>query len=445
MSYDAAGNLTNDGLHSYAFDAENKIVKLDNVQAYVYDGEGKRVRKLVGENTRFVYGIGGELLAEYNGASGAIQKEYVYGASGLTATIEPTTGTQYITADRLGSPRVVTNASGSVTLRRDFMPFGEEIATGIGGRNILQGYGASNSIRQQFATYERDSESGLDFAEARYYNSNHGRFTSADPLDSSAKYSDPQTWNRYNYCLNNPLTLIDPTGLVPSTHTDKDGRVLEVIDDGDLSVYRHNDIDASSGKQEIVTVNDSQPLVEKMGETEYWDEFRRHDEKTGAILPEVAQDTRIRFGTSFDMTLNTKINEASNMSLSERAKELKPGGKFDIKNDRKSFDSQNEGRLLNGKYATARSAGNYLAGYLGATGTEYGIYISEKTFMKLAGALHQGQYSTTNVAKILTYGKAYGSAPYYGEIEYAGRRISAGFNAGIRHLDKLNVVNRPRY
>jgi len=47
-SYDAAGNLTNDAVHGYAFDAENKIGKVDGVSAYVCDGEGQRVRKLVG-------------------------------------------------------------------------------------------------------------------------------------------------------------------------------------------------------------------------------------------------------------------------------------------------------------------------------------------------------------------------------------------------------------
>lgn len=60
--------------------------------------------------------------------------------------------------------------------------------------------------------YERDNESGLDFAEARYYNSSHGRFTGVDPLLESAQPTSPQTWNRYVYCLNNPLNLVDPDG-----------------------------------------------------------------------------------------------------------------------------------------------------------------------------------------------------------------------------------------
>src|SRR4030095_5312243 len=60
---------------------------------------------------------------------------------------------------------------------------------------------------------ERDIESGLDYFLARYYSSAQGRFTSSDPLLSSATVYDPQTWNRYSYTLNNPLKYIDPFGL----------------------------------------------------------------------------------------------------------------------------------------------------------------------------------------------------------------------------------------
>jgi uncharacterized protein RhaS with RHS repeats len=116
-SYDAAGNLLNDGTHSYTYDAENKIAKVDGATAYIYDGEGQRVRKLLAENLRFVYGIGGQLIAEFSGLSGSLLKEYIYGADGLLATIEPTAvdsnGTPYTTSDHLGSPRVVTNSGAS--------------------------------------------------------------------------------------------------------------------------------------------------------------------------------------------------------------------------------------------------------------------------------------------------------------------------------------------
>ena len=74
-SYDAVGNLTNDGAHAYTFDAENKISKVDAVSAYNYDGEGQRVRKLVGENLRFIYDMGGKQIAEFSGANGTLKKE----------------------------------------------------------------------------------------------------------------------------------------------------------------------------------------------------------------------------------------------------------------------------------------------------------------------------------------------------------------------------------
>jgi RHS repeat-associated protein len=72
----------------------------------------------------------------------------------------------------------------------------------------------ADGVRQQFVGYERDNETDLDFAEARYFSSKQGRFTSPDPLLESAELFQPQSWNRYSYVLNNPLLYIDPTGLI---------------------------------------------------------------------------------------------------------------------------------------------------------------------------------------------------------------------------------------
>jgi RHS repeat-associated protein len=61
---------------------------------------------------------------------------------------------------------------------------------------------------------ERDTESGLDYFEARYYGSSMGRFSSPDPSGLlAANPADPQSWNMYAYARNNPLINIDPTGL----------------------------------------------------------------------------------------------------------------------------------------------------------------------------------------------------------------------------------------
>ena len=61
-----------------------------------------------------------------------------------------------------------------------------------------------------FTSYQRDSESGLDYALARYYDSRTGTFCSADPLAGDP--SDPQSWNRYPYGRNDPIDMTDPTG-----------------------------------------------------------------------------------------------------------------------------------------------------------------------------------------------------------------------------------------
>ena len=71
---------------------------------------------------------------------------------------------------------------------------------------------------------ERDVETGLDYFGARYYASTQGRFTSTDPSRRSIQATNPQTWNRYNYTLNNPLRYVDENGKWP---TDTHNRIIE--------------------------------------------------------------------------------------------------------------------------------------------------------------------------------------------------------------------------
>jgi RHS repeat-associated protein len=208
--YDSAGNMTaNAAGESFVYDAENKQVKyftagnanngtnLPNA-TYGYDGDGRRVRKTstsinAAEDTVFVYNAFGKLAAEYN----------------VTPQSNQTASTKYLTTDTLGSPRVITKQDGTIESRRDFMPFGEDITV---GRSNIQGYQADNT-RQRFTGYEKDAENGLDFAQARYFAGNHGRFTSPDPLMASASTGNPQTFNRYSYALNSPYKFTDPSGL----------------------------------------------------------------------------------------------------------------------------------------------------------------------------------------------------------------------------------------
>lgn len=67
-------------------------------------------------------------------------------------------------------------------------------------------------MRQKFTGYERDIESNLDFAHARYYSNQNGRFISVDPENAGADEEYPQSWNGYAYGGNNPILFVDPDG-----------------------------------------------------------------------------------------------------------------------------------------------------------------------------------------------------------------------------------------
>lgn len=203
-AFDSAGNVIEDPEdRTFIYDAENKQTKvLDDedevIGEYFYDGTGKRVKKYVpntGETTIFVYDGRGKLIGEY---------------STVVASIEYAKAS-YLTNDQLGTPRILTDASGSVIARHDYHPFGEEIATSQ--RITAFGYGNPNPARQEFTGYERDDEIGLDYAQARYYSSAQGRFTSPDPIMMSPdRLVNPQMINLYVYGLNNPHKYTDPTG-----------------------------------------------------------------------------------------------------------------------------------------------------------------------------------------------------------------------------------------
>lgn len=204
FTFDANGNLIVDAQgRQFTFNGDNKqtLVKDDQnneIGKYFYDGEGRRIKKIIpltGETTIFVYSAG-KLIAEYS-----------------TETPPQNPTTSYTVTDQLGSPRVIVDALGQVVSRRDFMPFGEEVDVDGTYRTTAQGYGEPDIVRQRFTGYQKDDETGLDFAEARMYQNLHGRFTAVDPLLASGKSADPQTFNRYVYVMNNPLMYTDPTGL----------------------------------------------------------------------------------------------------------------------------------------------------------------------------------------------------------------------------------------
>ncbi len=209
--------------------------------------------------TEYVYGAAGELVSEYGG-------------NAPVATL-------YLTADHLGSTRMVTNGSGTVTELRDYAPFGEELGAGVGprptGSALYTGLAypsvTADANKVNFTSKERDAESGLDFFGARYMSSAQGRFTSPDPIHiMPQKLLDPRQWNMYAYVRNNPLRLIDPTGMYVCGGTERECKDFEGARQRDLKSKTGSVHDAASaygaaGDQNGVNVRFGDPGKNKAG------------------------------------------------------------------------------------------------------------------------------------------------------------------------------------
>jgi len=213
--YDCAGNQISVAQYgsyetaasTFTYDGENRLLTTNIAQSggpsFVYDGEGRRVQKISSSGTTtYIHDAKGELAME-------------------VSTAAPTaSGTQYLTADTLGSTRLITDASGNPQRCIDYLPFGEEIPAGVDGRtgcyeNLAspQYPSAPDVADQKFTGKERDSETGLDYFGARYFSGAQGRFTSPDRvIVTPARLGDPQRFDLYSYARNNPFRFIDPNG-----------------------------------------------------------------------------------------------------------------------------------------------------------------------------------------------------------------------------------------
>src|SRR5216683_4054930 len=194
--------MTNDGSNTLVYDGENRALSATNGSTsgtYAYDGNGLRVTKVAGGTTTVYIFAGSKVIAEYdNGATVASpSREYIYSRAQLLAKIE-SGATTYFHADHL-SARLLTDLSGNTLGQRGHYPFGETW------------YETGTTTKFKFTTYERDGESGNDYAMARFNINRLGRFSSPDPIAGSI--GDPQSLNRYTYVKNYPIGFVDPSGL----------------------------------------------------------------------------------------------------------------------------------------------------------------------------------------------------------------------------------------
>jgi RHS repeat-associated protein len=175
------------------YDVENRVIQAVNsngTEQYGYSPDNRRVyqKTPAGSQQIHFYGANGDRLATYTYfGNGVFQvlKTNLYFAGRM---IRQSNTATFI--DRLGSDRNGTR----------YYPYGEE-------------YSATGNDRNKFATYFRDSSTGLDYALNRYYSSSMGRFLTPDPFGGSPSLERPNSWNRYAYVENDPVNYYDPAGL----------------------------------------------------------------------------------------------------------------------------------------------------------------------------------------------------------------------------------------
>jgi RHS repeat-associated protein len=202
--YDLNGNLTRDGLHTYAWDAERRPVTVSSVSLtydLTYDALGRMVEQdRSGVYTQIVYSPLGNKLALMNGQT--LSMAFVPLPAGATAVYAGSSLTYYRHPDWLGSSRFASTPSRTMYYDGAYAPYGENYAElGTADRNFTG---------QNQDTISSGSYPLYDFL-YRELHPVHGRWLSPDPVAGSIY--NPQSLNRYAYVLNNPVNFIDPLGL----------------------------------------------------------------------------------------------------------------------------------------------------------------------------------------------------------------------------------------
>ncbi len=191
------------GSNTYLFNPDGQIKQVNSNVVYKYNPQNRRVRKDVDTSyIEYIY-FGGQVIAEYNGTSWT---DYIL-ANGARIAREDGSGNRiYFHSDQIGSARLISDGNGAQIWTGTFMPFGYEVDPQTTDNNY------------KFALMERDPEAGasqgLDHAEARHYFPPGGRWLAPDPAGlAAANPTNPQSWNRYAYVVNNPVNAVDPLGL----------------------------------------------------------------------------------------------------------------------------------------------------------------------------------------------------------------------------------------
>ncbi|WP_308122590.1 polymorphic toxin-type HINT domain-containing protein [Streptomyces sp. WAC04114] len=211
-TYDVTGNtrsrVLNGDTQSLDWDKQGELTKVTNadgtVTQYTYDASGERILRDTSQEKTF-YLPGMELHLDKSTSKVTTTRYYAFGA--MQIAMRDAGGVHFLASDHQGTAQLAINAKTGETTRRRTDPFGnprDESTSSPSSRAWVNDKGFVGGTVQQ--------STGLTTLGAREYDSDTGRFISADPI---IDYTDPQQINGYSYSNNSPVTFSDPSGLKP--------------------------------------------------------------------------------------------------------------------------------------------------------------------------------------------------------------------------------------
>jgi RHS repeat-associated protein len=211
-TWDANGNLLNDGTSTYAYNHANRLTGVTRgaeSYAFTYNGLGDRLSQTAnGAITQYSLDIASGLTQVL--ADGT--NTYLYG---LGRIAQQSATTAYFHGDALGSVRQMTDANGEVVLANAYHPYGESLSS-AGEAETSYGF-----------TGEWRDAGGLIHLRARYYTPSQGRFLSRDAWEGD--YSRPMSYNAWLYGFANPVRYVDPTGYISQEESGTANQIYKTL------------------------------------------------------------------------------------------------------------------------------------------------------------------------------------------------------------------------
>jgi RHS repeat-associated protein len=196
LVYDANGNLVSGGGRAPVWNAENLITQIGTTQ-FKYDALGERVKKTGGSATS-LYPFGDD----YEITNGVVTKYMSIEGVGVVAkkvTGGSSPGTYWFLSDHLGSLQGVLDVNGAAISRRTYRPYGQTL-----------GQSGSHTESRGWIDQRNDTETGLTYLHARYFDPQLGTFLNADPIGVEGGL------NQYGYGFGDPVNSADRSGLDPN-------------------------------------------------------------------------------------------------------------------------------------------------------------------------------------------------------------------------------------